>query len=99
MLTAFAGFGAAVSPLVCQAILAQGVPYYKFYWGTMVGSALNVALLSISFRPTTTEFARERRDAERQHSGTFSPTSTKHEDDMTLKVPDNKPPSSKLASL
>ena len=61
--------------------MARDVPWHKFYLGTLVGSALNVAFLSLTFRPTPAEFAREKRDADRElyRSLSLSPTSTIHE--------------------
>lgn len=72
------GFGSVIAPLICQALLAQGVPWYKFYLGTLVGSALNFAFLAVTFRPTAAEFRREKRqaDLEFQPSLSLSPTST-----------------------
>lgn len=57
------GFGSVVSPLTCQAIIARGVPWPKFYFGSLVVSATNIAFLLYAFRPTLKEFATERQDA------------------------------------
>jgi hypothetical protein len=64
--------------------MAQDVPWHKFYLGTLIGSALNVAFLSLAFRPTPTEFAREKRHADRalHRSLSLSPTSTIHEGEV-----------------
>ncbi|KAJ3551039.1 hypothetical protein NMY22_g41 [Coprinellus aureogranulatus] len=72
------GFGSVIAPLICQALLARGVPWYKFYLGTLVGSALNFAFLAVTFRATPAEFAREKgqADLELQQSLSPSPTST-----------------------
>ncbi|TDL28841.1 MFS general substrate transporter [Rickenella mellea] len=51
------GFGAFAAPLVCQSILAKGVPWTNFYFGSLVLSAINTALLTYSFRPTSLERA------------------------------------------
>ena len=48
------------SPLVCQTIIAMGIPWSHFYLGSLVLSAFNVAFLVITFRPTTTEFLSDR---------------------------------------
>ncbi|TFK41367.1 major facilitator superfamily domain-containing protein [Crucibulum laeve] len=53
-------FGGVASPLVCQAIIATGVPWFKFYYGSLVLSAINVVFLVITFRPTIGEFTKER---------------------------------------
>jgi len=57
------GIGGAISPIVCQAIIATGVPWFKFYFGSLILSAFNVTFLVISFRPTPAEFQWDRRNA------------------------------------
>ena len=57
------GFGGVVSPLVCQSAVDAGVPWPKFYLASLVLSATNVAFLVSTFRPTSTEFLRDRQDA------------------------------------
>lgn len=54
------GLGGVASPLVCQAIIAVGIPWSHFYFGSLVLSALNVAFLVVTFMPTTAEFLRDR---------------------------------------
>ncbi|KAJ2928860.1 hypothetical protein H1R20_g8167, partial [Candolleomyces eurysporus] len=78
------GLGSVVSPLVCQLVIAQGVPWYKFYLGSLVASALNVVFLTIAFRPTANEFIRERREVERERTLSLSPTPTVHEGEKGL---------------
>jgi len=39
--------GAFASPLVCQTIIAMGIPWPHFYLGSLVLSAFNVALPSV----------------------------------------------------
>ncbi|KAF8807212.1 MFS general substrate transporter [Phlegmacium glaucopus] len=55
--------GAVASPLVCQAIIAIGIPWSHFYLGSLVLSAFNVVFLVITFRPTPTEFLRDQENA------------------------------------
>ena len=75
------GLGSVVSPLVCQSIIATGVPWYCFYYGSLVLSVFNILYLYIAFRPTSGERGRENQKAlneiRRQnplHSGRSSPT-------------------------
>ncbi|KAF9557866.1 MFS general substrate transporter [Agrocybe pediades] len=56
-----ASLGSVVSPLVCQTIIATGVPWYRFYYGSLVLSGINILFLAVSFRPTEKEMALERR--------------------------------------
>lgn len=57
------GIGAVVSPLVCQSVLATGVPWPHFYFGSLVVSAINTSLLFYAFKPTLNEFLTERKAA------------------------------------
>ncbi|KAG5220778.1 MFS substrate transporter [Salix suchowensis] len=57
------GFGGAISPLICQTIVAKGVPWNHFYYGSLVLSAFNTCFLVYSFRPTLKEFADDREAA------------------------------------
>ncbi|KDR84783.1 hypothetical protein GALMADRAFT_131573 [Galerina marginata CBS 339.88] len=56
-------FGAVASPLVCQTIVASGVPWSKFYYGSLVLSVVNTTFLALTFKPTATEFIRDRQGA------------------------------------
>lgn len=75
------GLGSVISPLVCQSIIATGVPWYRFYYGSLVLSVINIVFLYITFKPTFGERDREHQKAlnERrqylQRSGLSSPTS------------------------
>jgi hypothetical protein len=77
----FLGLGSVISPLVCQSIIATGVPWYRFYYGSLLLSALNVVFLYITFKPTLGERDREHQEALNesrqyfQRSGFSSPTS------------------------
>ncbi|KAG6905739.1 hypothetical protein DXG01_000988 [Tephrocybe rancida] len=57
------GVGGIISPIICQAIVAKGVPWPHFYFGSLVLSGINCVLLFVAFRPTTRETAREWKDA------------------------------------
>ena len=63
------GLGSVISPLVCQTIIATGVPWYRFYYGSLLLSAFNVVFLYITFKPTFGERNREHQKAmnERRH--------------------------------
>jgi hypothetical protein len=52
-----AGFGSLVAPLVCQSIIAAGVYWPQFYYGSLVVSAVTLILVTIAFYPTKEEFA------------------------------------------
>ena len=75
------GLGSVISPLVCQSIIATGVPWYRFYYGSLLLSVFNVVFLYITFKPTFGERDREHQKAlyeSRQNlqcSGFSSPTS------------------------
>ncbi|KZT19360.1 MFS general substrate transporter [Neolentinus lepideus HHB14362 ss-1] len=47
--------GAFVSPLVCQTLVAKGIPWSHFYFGSLVISFMNVSLLLYAFLPSTRE--------------------------------------------
>ncbi|KAI0724319.1 MFS general substrate transporter [Cerioporus squamosus] len=49
-------FGA---PLVCQSIIATGIRWANFYFGSLVLSAINTSLLVFAFWPTRTELIRD----------------------------------------
>jgi hypothetical protein len=48
---------------VCQTVIAAGVPWPRFYYGSLVISAINTAFLAYSFRPTQKEFVKEKEAA------------------------------------
>ncbi|TFK20148.1 MFS general substrate transporter [Coprinopsis marcescibilis] len=54
-------FGGVVAPLICQFIIAKGVHWPYFYYGSLVPCGLSIALLSAVFIPTRQELALERR--------------------------------------
>lgn len=49
-----------ISPLVCQSIIATGVPWYRFYYGSLVLSGLNILFVAVTFRPTPPESFKDR---------------------------------------
>ncbi|PPQ90444.1 hypothetical protein CVT25_014962 [Psilocybe cyanescens] len=55
--------GGVASPLLCQSLIAINVPWFKFYLGSLVLSAINVAMLVSTFKPTEREFMRDRQNA------------------------------------
>lgn len=75
------GLGSVISPLVCQSIIATGVPWYRFYYGSLLLSVSNVVFLYITFKPTYGERDREHQKAlnesrqNLQRLGCSSPTS------------------------
>jgi len=61
------GFGGVISPLICQTLVAAGVPWKQFYFWTLVLSGFNTGLLSLTFKPTKKEWKRERDQSHRQN--------------------------------
>jgi len=49
-----------ISPLVCQSIIATGVPWYRFYYGSLILSGFNILFLAVTFKPTPTEVFKDR---------------------------------------
>lgn len=97
-MTYFPGFGGVVSPLVCQTAVAAGVPWPKFYFGSLVLSATNVAFLILTFKPTLTEFLRDRQDATMkralaENDNEISPNEKAFEQDIESKTPKRMGPS------
>jgi hypothetical protein len=66
------GLGGFASPLVCQTLIAQGVPWRNFYLGSLIVSTLNMCFLTYTFRPTRKEFESDLRLA-RQFLDTTQP--------------------------
>ncbi|KAG1787716.1 major facilitator superfamily domain-containing protein, partial [Suillus variegatus] len=48
--------GSFSAPLVCQTLMAKGIPWKHFYLGSLVISAVALSLIIFSFRPTRNEF-------------------------------------------
>ncbi|KZT43917.1 MFS general substrate transporter [Sistotremastrum suecicum HHB10207 ss-3] len=59
----FWGIGACISPIVCQTLVAKGVPWPNFYLGSIVVGVLNVIFLGTVFRVTGPELERDKRAA------------------------------------
>ncbi|PIL29598.1 hypothetical protein GSI_08234 [Ganoderma sinense ZZ0214-1] len=51
--------GAFGAPLVCQSIIATGIRWANFYFGSLVISAVNISLIIFAFRPTRGELQRD----------------------------------------
>ncbi|KAJ8454763.1 hypothetical protein ONZ51_g12842 [Trametes cubensis] len=47
--------GSFAAPLVCQSIVATGIRWADFYYGSLVLSAINTTLIVYAFRPTPEE--------------------------------------------
>lgn len=47
------------APLVCQSIIATGIAWNHFYFGSLVLSGISAALAFVAFRPTTAEMERD----------------------------------------
>ncbi|KAG1757872.1 major facilitator superfamily domain-containing protein, partial [Suillus lakei] len=55
--------GSFSAPLVCQTLMAKGIPWKHFYLGSLVISAIALSLTIFSFRPTRNEFLADRKAA------------------------------------
>ncbi|OJA12741.1 hypothetical protein AZE42_10725 [Rhizopogon vesiculosus] len=55
--------GAFSAPLVCQTLLAKGIPWRHFYLGSLVLSVIALILIIFNFRPTRNEFQKDRKAA------------------------------------
>ncbi|KAJ7655038.1 hypothetical protein DFH06DRAFT_1413366 [Mycena polygramma] len=55
--------GSVVSPFIFQVVVAAGVPWTHFYFGSLVPAAANIVFLAITFFPTTHEFATDHKKA------------------------------------
>ncbi|KAG0702706.1 major facilitator superfamily domain-containing protein, partial [Suillus ampliporus] len=55
--------GSFLAPLVCQTLLAKGIPWRHFYLGSLVVSAIALSSIIFSFRPTRNEFLADRKAA------------------------------------
>ena len=92
----YPGVGAFASPLVCQTLLARGVPWSHFYLGSIVVGIVNLIANGIAFRPTPKEFADDRYAAlmssalEREASTRDAHTPSSLEKNESL--PSNSPP-------
>ena len=51
--------GSMCAPLVCQTVIARGVAWNHFYFGSLVLSALSATLAFFAFRPTSYELELE----------------------------------------
>ncbi|EIW64901.1 MFS general substrate transporter [Trametes versicolor FP-101664 SS1] len=51
----FNSVGSFVAPLVCQSIIATGIRWANFYFGSLVLSALNTSFIIYAFWPTQSE--------------------------------------------
>ncbi|KAF8350240.1 MFS general substrate transporter [Amanita rubescens] len=55
--------GGVCAPLAAQAVVAKGIPWPQFYYGSLVISGLNFVFLLLTYRPTENELFEERRAA------------------------------------
>jgi hypothetical protein len=66
-----------MSPIICQSIVASGVPWFHFYFGSLVLSGLNASFLISAFKPTSREFNKEHESLSGLRSPTESSPSSK----------------------
>ena len=52
--------GAFLSPLVYQFLMSKGIPWQRFYLGTLVLSGINLVFLVFAYYPTRSEFDDDR---------------------------------------
>ncbi|KAL0571974.1 hypothetical protein V5O48_009976 [Marasmius crinis-equi] len=81
------GIGGVFAPLVCQSIIASGAPWQNFYYGSLVVSALNLALVMYAFKPTQREQFTERKEALSNASPRSAPGTPAAHDDKTMTFP------------
>jgi hypothetical protein len=55
--------GSFSAPLVCQTLLAKGIPWRHFYLGSLVLSAIALSSIIFAFYPTPNEFLADRKAA------------------------------------
>lgn len=64
-----------MAPLVCQSLIAKGVPWFHFYYGSIVLSAINLGILGLAFFPTHTELQEEQlSNGNKVHSSSAIPS-------------------------
>lgn len=51
--------GAVVAPLISQTVLAKGIPWINFYYGSIVLAGLNTAFIIYAFLPSHAEIQKE----------------------------------------
>ncbi|EJF66491.1 MFS general substrate transporter [Dichomitus squalens LYAD-421 SS1] len=51
--------GAFGAPLVCQSVIATGIRWANFYFGSLVLSGINTSLITFAFRPTPRELQQD----------------------------------------
>lgn len=103
--------GSFSAPLVCQTLMAEGIPWKHFYLGSLVISAIALSLTIFSFRPTRNEFLADRKaalDAKQITPNTHSPATDtmvqpSHEEKVrgfsTHRVDAQSPPNTLLLAL
>ncbi|KAG5648169.1 hypothetical protein DXG03_006124 [Asterophora parasitica] len=74
------GLGGVLSPIVAQTVVSSGIPWPRFYFGSLVLSVINAAGLSLAFKPTARENAAEWRETSIEMSKRMSPPSSPSDD-------------------
>ena len=80
------GFGSFMAPLVCQSLIAKGIPWFHFYFGSLVLSAMNLGVLAVAFYPSLAELQLEREKDLSPSSGS-TPASEKRLEDLEKDLP------------
>ncbi|GLB36387.1 hypothetical protein LshimejAT787_0306750 [Lyophyllum shimeji] len=73
--------GGVLSPILCQTLISSSIPWVRFYFGSLVLSGINAALLYFAFKPTARENSREWREFTVETSKIVSPLSTPTDED------------------
>ena len=55
----FAAIGSTCAPLVCQSVIATGIAWSHFYFGSLVLSGISSILAFCAFYPSVTEIERD----------------------------------------
>ncbi|KAF9451801.1 MFS general substrate transporter [Macrolepiota fuliginosa MF-IS2] len=99
-------FGGVISPLICQSLVAAGIPWNQFYFGSLVLCAFYSGFLTLAFRPTATEWIREcQKDAKEskkrssEEFGRMSPSSDKLERPISPVREEAKPQQAQQSAL
>ncbi|KAF9480471.1 MFS general substrate transporter [Pholiota conissans] len=92
-------FGGTISPLVCQSLLAIGIPWNHFYLGSLVLSAINTAFLFLTYRPTPAEALKDCEEGQRSFNKRRNSDESNSLDNSPKKLPACKSPSTANKNL
>ncbi|KAI0824111.1 MFS general substrate transporter [Trametes gibbosa] len=91
----FTSVGGFVAPLVCQSIIATGIRWANFYFGSLILSAINTGFIVYAFWPTKNEL---RGDADFAWM-LYKSSTRRSETDSSAEVPPERSPTSSTAPM